>query len=319
MKTQKNTIKILIVGLGGVGGFYGGLLAKQFEESDAVQICFLARGAHLKAIQEKGLSVYNKEEHFVAKPFIASSNTSEIGVVDYIFLCTKDYDLENTLQQIQPCIGAETVLIPLLNGVKAFEEIEKAFPTHEVWKGCTYIVSRLVAPGIIENKSGRQRIVFGLDSGLTTRMLEFEKLLKASGIRATATAVITTEIWEKYILVSTSATATTYFNVTIGQVMNEHATAIQLLLEEAVSLARAKGVVLESTIVNTITDRLKAIPGDSTTSMHSDYLAGKDSTELNIMTGYFVKEASLYGLTLPTYTLMLQSLQDRKGAAYLGL
>ena len=313
---QKPVVKVLIVGLGGVGGFYGGLLAKQFAEDESVNIYFLARGENLKVIQEQGLRVDFKGSSFISKPYLATSDVAEIGIVDYIVLSTKNYDLQETLQQIVPCVDNNTVLLPLLNGVEAFEELEKAFSENEVWKGCTYIVSRLIAPGIVENKSGRQRLIFGLDSGITERMSQFETMLKDSGINAQATDLITTEIWEKYSLVSTSATATTYFNTSIGEVMSTHADTIEKLLEEVTSVARAKGVRLESNIVELITERLKAIPGDSTTSMHSDYLAGKELTELNIMTGYIVEQGMLLGLELPTYNKIFYSLQNRGGEAY---
>lgn len=315
-KIQKPVVKVLIVGLGGVGGFYGGLLAKQFAEDESVNICFLARGENLKVIQEHGLRVNSKDYNFISKPGLITSNVEEIGVVDYIVLSTKDYDLQNTVLQIAPCIGKNTVLLPLLNGVKAFESLQVAYSENEVWKGCTYIVSRLIAPGVIENKSGRQRLVFGLDSGVTDRMRQFETMLKDSGIKAEATNSITTEIWEKYILVSTSASATTYFNASIGEVMSTYFETTQELLKEATSLARAKGVVLGSDIIELITDRLRAIPGDSTTSMHTDFLAGKASTELNIMTGYIVEQAETFGLDLPTYSKIFYSLQNRGGDAY---
>lgn len=315
-KIQKPVVKVLIVGLGGVGGFYGGLLAKQFASDESVNICFLARGENLRVILEQGLRVNSKDYNFVIKPCLVTSNVEEIGVVDYIVLSTKDYDLQNTLLQIAPCIDKNTVLLPLLNGVKAFESLRVIYPENEVWKGCTYIVSRLIAPGVVENKSGRQRLVFGLDSGVTQRMCQFESILKDSGIKAEATSSITTEIWEKYSLVSTSASATTYFNESIGKVMSTHADTIQKLLEEVTSLARAKGVILGSNIVELIIERLNAIPGDSTTSMHTDFLAGKESTELNIMTGYIVEQGSLFGLELPTYNKIFYSLQRRGRHAY---
>ena len=319
IENHPTVLKILFVGMGGVGGFYGGLLAKYFQESETVQVCFLARGTHLQAIQENGLKVHFKEETILCKPYKACSDATELGVVDYVVLCTKDYDLEATLQQLKPCVGKQTVLLPLLNGVKAFEEVQAAFPTNEVWKGCTYIVSRITAPGVVENKSGRQRLLFGLDSGVTTRMKQFETLLQAARIKAQATDAITTEVWEKYILVSTSATVTTYFNASFGAAMTTYKETTHQLLEEAVSLARAKGVALASDIVEVITDRLKAIPGDSTTSMHSDYLAAKKATELNIMTGYFVEQAQSLGVDVPTYTKIMNSLKDRAGEAYISL
>lgn len=305
------TTKILIVGLGGVGGFYGGLLAKHYELDPTVAIYFLARGENLKVIQDKGVEVQNKEEVLISKPRQASDDARDFGVVDYVFLCTKDYDLNATLHTLGDCIGDGTVLIPLLNGVSAYETLVKRFPKHEVWKGCTYIVSYLVSPGVVENISGRQRIVFGLDSGITNRMLEFEDLLRKAGIRVDASETATEEVWEKYILVSSSATATTYFNTDFGTVMTQHLGVVEGLLEEAVAIARAKGVGLELDIVPLIVERLKAIPGTSTTSMYRDFLAGKKTTELEIMTGFFVQQASELGIEAPYYISMYKDLLNK--------
>ena len=82
-------IKILIVGLGGVGGYYGGLLARYSMQHPDVEIYFLARGKHLEAIKQKGLTIISETETFVVQPKIASDNAVEIGKMDYIILTTK--------------------------------------------------------------------------------------------------------------------------------------------------------------------------------------------------------------------------------------
>ena len=88
--------KILIVGIGGVGGYYGGLLARKYENHPEIEISFVARGAHLEAIQQNGLKVIAENETFVARPAIATNNVSETGIADYIILATKSYDLAAT-------------------------------------------------------------------------------------------------------------------------------------------------------------------------------------------------------------------------------
>ena len=100
-------IKIVVAGIGGVGGYFGGLLAKQFQMHEKVEISFLARGEHLKAIQESGLRVIKGNSEFICNPRIATDNPMEIGTVDYAIISTKSYDLESVLLQLQPCINRE--------------------------------------------------------------------------------------------------------------------------------------------------------------------------------------------------------------------
>ena len=117
--------KINIAGIGGVGGYFGGLLANHFYDNENVEISFVARGGHLKEIQKNGLKVIKGENEFIAKPHIATDNTSEIGIVDFIVIATKSYDLETIIQQLLPCINQDTIILPLLNGVDSKERIKK--------------------------------------------------------------------------------------------------------------------------------------------------------------------------------------------------
>ena len=99
--------KIIIAGIGGVGGYFGGLLAKKFYKSATAEINFIARGEHLKEIQNNGLKVITGETEFIAKPHIATNEPSEIGIADFIIVCTKSYDLEQTIKQLKPCIDSK--------------------------------------------------------------------------------------------------------------------------------------------------------------------------------------------------------------------
>ncbi len=314
---MNHKIRITIVGLGGVGGFYGGLLAHKYEQSNDVEICFVARGEHLKQIKAKGITVLSGKDTVVGKPFLATDSFEEVGHTDYLIMATKGYDLEDTFEEMKACISENTVIIPLLNGVEAYEKLKDYFNDTTVWQGCTYIVSRLKEPGVIENPSGRQKVLFGIDNGVTDAMKQLETIFKDAGIKAITSDTISTEIWEKYILVSASATATSYYNCPIGVIMENHEAEVKALLIEAEHIAISKGVHLPEGIVEVITERLKAIPYESTTSMHSDFLAGKECNELNIMSGYMVNQGKELRLETPMYSKMFESLETRIGKNYL--
>ena len=175
--------KILIVGIGGVGGYYGGLLAKYYAGSKDVSVNFMVRGAHLQKIKQDGLLVTRTEDSFKAYPALASDNPVDFGQVDYIILCTKSYDLLQTLDGLAPCIHEGTVLLPLLNGVDSVQLLKEKFPNNLVLYGCTYIIGRLVEPGHVQDFGKVRRIVFGDPAGRSEKIdwLESTFLAARSG------------------------------------------------------------------------------------------------------------------------------------------
>ncbi len=308
-----NKTRIGIIGLGGVGGFYGGLLAEYYSNDKTIEICFVARGLHYDKIKKEGLEIRQKGISVTVKPHLLVKDISALGKVDYLLLCTKAYDLEVVIEEMKKIITEHTIIIPLLNGVSAYEQLVSEFGINKIWKGCTYMVSRLIEPGVIDNPSGRQKIFFGNNFEPTSQMLWFEFLLKRANINAICTSEIAREVWEKYILVSASATGTTFYNCSIGTLMEKHLEAIRNLVVEATRVARSKGVALSENIEELVIERLKAIPYDSTTSMHSDFIMNKNSTEIEVMTGYMVESAKEAGIELPTYTQMYRTLLASQG------
>ncbi len=305
-------VNIGVIGLGGVGGFYGGLLAYHFEDEEQVDIHFVARGAHGEQIKRHGLTVQSKDRVIVAKPARVVENVQDLGEMNFILLCTKEYDLDKVIVDLKEIVSKNTVILPLLNGVEAFEKLDRELEA-EVWQGCTYMVSRLKEPGVIDNPSGRQKIVFGRTERITPLMLQVNHLLHAAGITSFCTQDIAKEVWEKYILVSSSAVATTFYNCSFGVVMRDHTATIRTLVTEASAVAQAKGVHLTEDIVEVIMERLAAIPFDSTTSMHSDFTSNKVQTELEVMAGYLIREGKRLQTEVQTYQKMYAMLKDKQG------
>ncbi|HKR06956.1 MAG TPA: 2-dehydropantoate 2-reductase, partial [Bacteroidia bacterium] len=143
-------MKIAISGIGGVGGYFGGLLAKQFRDSSDAEIFFIAKGENEKAIQKDGLQLFTSKGNYIVHPKLVTSDTKLIGKVDLLVCCTKSYDLEENMLQCRPCINSPTIILPLLNGVDSRHTIEKIFPANEICDGCVYLISRLTSPGIVK-------------------------------------------------------------------------------------------------------------------------------------------------------------------------
>ena len=304
--------KIAIVGLGGVGGYYGGLLAKHYVNDPTVEIYFVARGEHLKKVQQNGLTVITETGTFVAKPTLATDNVLEIGEADYVILTTKSYDLDATILQIKPCIGAKTVILPLLNGIDNSTRIRALLPGIEVWDGCTYIVARLNEPGVVESSGNLHRFNFGYQNKTSERLVEFEKILKDAGIDATFYEKILPVIWKKFFFISATASLTSYFNVSFGALLtdDDRKTTLINLLEELLLVANAEGAEIDRSVITKVINQLEKLPFETTASMHSDFIAGKNA-EVDTLTGIVVKLGKKHGISTPVYEKVYNDLSSR--------
>lgn len=306
--------KIVIVGLGGVGGYFGGLLAKQFYENENIEISFVARGSHLQYIKSHGLKIIMGQDTWTVHPNIATDNASEIGTADLIVLCTKSYDLESTIPQLLPTINKDTIVLPLLNGVDSKDKIKNILPDNLVLDGCVYIVSRLIQDGIVENSGNIQKLFFGFNNWEDDRLLFFEDLFKRAGIDATLSQNISTIIWEKFIFLSPIATATSYFDQCIGDIISnpEKLAKLKILIEEVKRLAIAKQIHLDDDINEKTLQKLKALPYHATSSMHSDFKNNKPKTELQSLTAYVIDEGRKYNIETPMYGMMYSILSEKR-------
>ena len=305
--------KIVIVGIGGVGGYYGGLLAHKYANNPEIEISFVARGEHLKQIKEKGLTVITEIGSFIAKPTLATDDVAEIGKADYIILCTKSYDLQQTIEQIKPCIAENTVILPLLNGADISERIEALLPNIEVWKGCVYIVGRLNAPGVVESSGGLHDLFFGMENVSSERLMFLEKLMFDAGIKVVRSEKINKIIWRKFIFISTTASLTSYFNVGFRDLLTDEKRKqiTTQFLHEVIGIAKAEGVVYDENIIETIIGHIERLPFETTSSMHSDYKANRQ-TELNTLTKVVIDLATKHGIPTPIYKQVYEALNSKK-------
>ncbi|MCW3120839.1 MAG: 2-dehydropantoate 2-reductase [Flavipsychrobacter sp.] len=305
--------KIVIAGIGGVGGYFGGLLAQHYHYSKDVDVYFLARGEHLKEIQANGLTVVKGDTRFSAIPKLATDNPADIGVADFIIVCTKSYDLEKTVEQLGPCINNETIILPLLNGVDSRERIKNILPHNLVLDGCVYIVARIVQAGVVENAGNIQALYFGSDNFEDKRLQLLESIFRDAGIEATRSQNILQVLWEKYIFISPTATATSFFNNSIGALVtdDEKLKTVTALVEEVKQLANAKQVRVSEDITEKSINKLKAMPFEATSSLHRDFKDGKANTELDSLTGFVVQMSKMYNLNTPVYDQVYEQLKNR--------
>jgi 2-dehydropantoate 2-reductase len=304
--------RIAVLGIGGVGGYFGGKLAEHFADSKDVEIIFIARGENAKAIKTKGLQVITTNNNFSAKPKLITDEPSEIGVVDVFLVCAKAYDLAESINKYRDCIGENTAVLPLLNGVNHAETIKQILPDIEVWNGCVFIVARLIEKGIVKVDSEIKLLQFGSLDGANDKLESFKNVLKTAGIDVELSLDIEKTVWEKFIFISSLATLTSAFDKTVGEVLSseENTAVLKDLIAEVTNLARAKKINVADNIEEITLEKIRKAPPTATSSMHADF-AKKGKTELETLTGYVVNEASLFEFNTVNYTWLYGHLKQK--------
>ena len=301
--------RIGILGMGGVGGYFGGLLAKEYYKSDSVEVVFIARGETQKVISKNGLKIVTDSDEIIAFPFVVSNDSEVIGKLDFLICATKTYDIEESLNSIKKCITKNTVILPLYNGVDASERISELFPENEVLQGCVYVVAMILSPGIIKKTGVYEKLFFGSTMASLTTLNKLQSIFKTAGIESYLVENIDEVIWEKFVFISALASATSYLNENIGDILKNKASRELYfsLLNEITLLAAVKGLNLPEDIIMQSILKLEKSPHDATSSMHRDFIALRKN-ELESLTGFVINEAQKYEVDVPTYEMVYKKL-----------
>ena len=303
---------ITISGLGGVGGYYGAMLVQAARrEGLGRTISFVARGAHCEAIRQRGLHVHTPERDFTVTPDFVAEDAHSLPPASLLILATKSYDLEANIQQLRPIIQPDTIILPLLNGADITAQVQALLPELRVWDGCVYISGRKPSAGEILLEAERERFIYG--SRLPERSseeLELYALLSSVGVNVHNPDDIETQIRKKFLMISATATGTSYFNQTVGEALAAHREEMRGLIEELCTLFSALGHDLGEDAVERTLERQTFMIPSTTSSMHVDFMAGRP-TELETLTGYVVREARRIGLKLPLYERMYTALASQ--------
>jgi 2-dehydropantoate 2-reductase len=295
-------MRVGIIGVGGVGGFYGGKLAYHYTSGQDTEIAFLARGPHLERIRGRGLRLITPDGECLARPALATDDPKSLGNLDLVIFSVKGYDLEETAASLKQNLGGESVVLPLLNGVGNAESLASVLGHGRILNGCVYLSAHMEAPGIVRHVGGPGQLYFGPEEGSPEPYRSIEALLKEAGIPAELKPNIREVVWEKYIFISPLASVTSLRRESIGEVLEgeESRALTQGLMEEVARLAHAKGVRLPDDIVASSLDKGSGFPRETKTSMQLDFEQDK-KTELETFTGYVVKTAQALGIDAPLH------------------
>ncbi|HEY8889558.1 MAG TPA: 2-dehydropantoate 2-reductase [Clostridium sp.] len=307
-----NNKKVCVVGLGGVGGYLGCMLAHHYDN-----IYFFARGERLTSIKKNGLKLYSDAfGEFTTYPAMASNKAEAMGVMDYIILSVKNFSLEKVCTEILPMIDQHTIIIPLLNGVGTSDNIRKFIGKGHVLDGLIYITTGANKDFSIHHTSayGVVHIGYDLQNQYDENILsEVQKLLQGANITCVIENDIETAIWTKYILNCAYNVVTAYYKATTEDIRKDEIAIQQLksLLEEACSVARRLKVNipddLEEVQMNHI---LQKQSGSATSSLNRDITLGRQN-ELETFSGQLLESASSCQLKIPMTEFFYKELKER--------
>ncbi|WP_313003546.1 ketopantoate reductase family protein [Chryseobacterium gleum] len=297
---------IVVVGLGGVGGYFGFKINQANETSRKYNVSFVARGETYEKVKENGLTLLSPEHsHPQTHPDAVLQHISDIKNPDLVLICVKEYDLENVCRQLLPVINENTILLPMMNGADIYNRIRKIIPEHTVLPTCIYVASHIKERGIVEHKGKAGKMIIGRDPAHFSAPAEWiTKLLKESKIDFDFKDNSQTDIWTKFIFIASFGLVTAKHNSSIGTVCTDEQQKKEAteIMKEIKQIAHKKGIYLQEDIIDKTFEKASTFPFETPTSLQLDINSGKKENELELFAGAVLK----YGVEVGSETPFTQ-------------
>ena len=235
-------MRIAVIGAGGIGAIYGASLAKA-----GADVTFVARGAHLAAMRERGLKIEGDRGEMHISPAQATDDPSDIGPVDIVLFCVKLWDVESAGAAIRPIIGPKTAVISLQNGVDAHERLIPVLGREAVMGGTAFVTGSIVAPGVVRQTGAYQRMTFGeLDGTLSPRGKRLAELCVEAGFDGVLSPDVLVPLWDKFTMLVPLANVNALTRAPLGKYRADPDTWSLVLgsVHETVAVGRAEGINL---------------------------------------------------------------------------
>ncbi|HEX7862992.1 MAG TPA: 2-dehydropantoate 2-reductase [Verrucomicrobiae bacterium] len=285
---------LAVIGVGGVGGFFGGKLCQLIPEG--LRVAFIARGEHLRAIRDHGLLLSTESEgDLVYRPTLATDRVEDIQNADLILLCVKEFDLRSALLRLKPIVRPATIILPLLNGMDVYERVRTIIANAVVLPACVYVGTHIERPGKITQRGGACKILFGPDPARP----DFDPaplldLFTRANIKHEWTTRVQQEIWTKFIFICAYGTVTAAHDKSVGEVFasDELRAEVRALMDEIVTLALAQKIELPPDVIDTSLAKAKAFPFETKTSFQRDFERLDKPDERNLFAGAVIQRAA---------------------------
>ncbi len=306
-------MNIVVIGTGGVGGYFGGKLAKA-----GFDVTFIARGRHLQAIKEKGLQVKSILGDFTVN-VKATDNINDIKNPDLVILGVKSWQVLEIARQLKSVINFRTMVLPLQNGADNADILLSVLPKENVLAGLSKIVSKVESPGVINHFAFEPEIIFAeYNNENTERIKEVKSVFDKAGFKNTLSKDIQLDIWRKFLFITmvSGIGAITRVIYKYLQQSDEIKEIIRKTGEEVVAVANAKGILLKKQDIEFSMQSFINSAPNTTASMQRDMMEGKPS-ELENFNGYIVRQGKLLGIETPInafiyHCLLPQEMNARK-------
>ena len=305
-------MRIAVIGSGGVGGAFGAALAQA-----GADVTFVARGPHLAAMRSNGLRVLSPRGDMHIHPCKATDNPAEIGVVDVVLFCVKQWDVESAGTAIKSLIGPNTAVIPLQNGIDAADRLIPILGRDAVMGGVAQISATIEQPGVIRQIGTFMRIVFGeLDGRMSERGAAFQAMCQKGGFDVAVTDAIQTALWEKFVLLAVNSSVVSLIRLPFGK-LREDADVMGLFsasFAEVIAVGRALGVNLPPDTQARMEKAVQNFPPAMKPSMAVDLQRG-NRLELAWLGGKVVALGKQLGMPTPVFSVMYAALKPYANGA----
>jgi 2-dehydropantoate 2-reductase len=298
-------MRIAFIGAGGVGGYFGGNLAKA-----GADVSFIARGAHLAAIRERGLTVESPVAPVSALRVTATDRADAIGPVDLVVVTAKLWDLADAVRANAGLLGPDTTVLAIQNGVEAAGIVAGVVGAERTASGVCHIATTIAGPGVVRHTGTMARMTVGDFDARPRPVLDaFVAAARAAGLDVTKSPDIAKAIWEKFVFLSALSGLTALTRLPIGPIRTTPATRALFLaaVEETAALARASGIALPPDHAATVMGLVDALPAGMKASMLHDLERG-GRLELPWLSGGVARLSADRGLDAPVHRLIAAAL-----------
>jgi 2-dehydropantoate 2-reductase len=304
-------MRIAIMGSGGVGAYVGARLQAAGED-----VVFIARGAHLRALQSDGLRIEAPAHPLHLPSVVATDDPVSVGPVDLIVFAVKLWDTEAAARALQPMIGPQTRILTLQNGIDSADMIRPHVAGAVVRGGVIYVSAVIDRPGVIRSPGGLHVIVADAAGGDPVIQAFCAACDRATALDARASDDFATVMWEKFVALASLAATTSLLRAPMGAILGHPETrALQRqLIDEAVAVGRAAGVALADGLADQIMGKLAGMPASFRSSMSEDLERGKP-LELQWLSGRVHGLGLALGVPTPAHSTTYRALLLHAGGS----